>query len=179
VVRWETVHSPLGELTVVEGPRGIVAIELRGSPSSGLRRRLARAFGNPSWVESARCAAGRQLAEYFAGQRQRFELPVDLCLASPFHRRVLQELGRVPFGRVLSYGELARRVGRPGAARAVGGAMRKNPIPIVVPCHRVAAADGSLGGFSAGLEAKRRLHALEGVPPRSGGWKSAQAARRM
>ena len=166
---YETMSSPLGELSIVEGPEGVVAIELSASPSARLRRRFTRHFGK---VELAprRGRAARQLAEYFAGRRRRFGLPLDLRLVTPFQQRVLRALMDVPYGEIVSYGELAQRVGRPGAARAVGVVMRNNPLPIVVPCHRVAAADGSLGGFSAGLENKRRLHALEGVEARPGGW---------
>ncbi|MGW2559735.1 methylated-DNA--[protein]-cysteine S-methyltransferase [Streptomyces sp. NPDC001514] len=108
----------------------------------------------------------RQLAEYFAGRRRDFELPLDWSLSSGFNRQVLRELASgVPYGSVVGYGDLADRVGQPGAAQAVGAAMGSNPLPVVVPCHRVVEKDGGLGGFGGGLETKRKLLALEGVLP--------------
>ena len=102
-----------------------------------------------------------QLAGYANGQRRRFELDLDLR-GTPFQRAVWDEMQRIPFGRTTTYGELARRLGRPGASRAVGHACGANPVPIVVPCHRVVAREG-LGGFSAGLQRKRALLAHEGL----------------
>ncbi|MFD7440280.1 methylated-DNA--[protein]-cysteine S-methyltransferase [Streptomyces sp. NPDC059909] len=108
----------------------------------------------------------RQLAEYFAGRRRDFELPLDWSLSSGFNREVLRELASgVPYGSVVGYGDLADRVGQPGAAQAVGTAMGSNPLPVVVPCHRVVESNGGLGGFGGGLETKRQLLALEGVLP--------------
>jgi methylated-DNA-[protein]-cysteine S-methyltransferase len=104
----------------------------------------------------------RELDEYFAGRRESFDLPLDLRVA-PFHADVLQELARVPYGRTETYGGLARRVGRPRAARAVGTVMHSNPIPIVLPCHRIVGANGSLTGYAGGLDIKRRLLELEGA----------------
>jgi methylated-DNA-[protein]-cysteine S-methyltransferase len=104
----------------------------------------------------------RQLSEYFSGARRHFDLPVDLR-GSEFQRRCWQALLRIPYGEAWSYGELAGAVGSPLAARAVGQANRSNPIAIIVPCHRVIASDGSLGGYAAGAAAKRFLLQLEGV----------------
>lgn len=113
--------------------------------------------------DDPRCARVReQLVEYLDGSRTVFDLELDPA-GTPFQRRVWQGLTEIPYGEVISYGELARRIGMPGAARAVGQANGKNPIPIVVPCHRVIAADGSIGGFSSGLGLKRQLLALERV----------------
>ena len=104
----------------------------------------------------------RQLADYLAGRRRRFDVPVDLVLASPFQQEVLATLTHeVGYGRTSSYGELARRIGRPAASRAVGGALNHNPLCVVVPCHRVVASSGALTGYAGGLEAKRRLLDLE------------------
>jgi methylated-DNA-[protein]-cysteine S-methyltransferase len=111
---------------------------------AGRRRPLDHARGRPEWVEG-----------------RRFTVPLDLSGLSPFHRRVLQATRRIPYGRTATYRDLARRVGRPRAARAVGQAMARNPVPLVIPCHRVVAAGGGLGGFSGGLDLKRRLLALE------------------
>jgi len=104
-----------------------------------------------------------QLREYFAGQRTAFDLPLDTSTATAFQATVYEELLRVPYGHVITYGELARRVGRPGGARAVGQAVGANPIPIVIPCHRVVSGAGRLGGFSGGLPNKVVLLRLEGV----------------
>jgi methylated-DNA-[protein]-cysteine S-methyltransferase len=103
----------------------------------------------------------RQLDEYFDGRRSEFELAHDLTPVAPFHRLVLRELARVPYGEVTTYGALAARVGRPGAARAVGTVMNRNPLPIVLPCHRVIGANGSLTGYGGGLDKKRLLLDLE------------------
>jgi methylated-DNA-[protein]-cysteine S-methyltransferase len=105
----------------------------------------------------------RQLDEYFDGKRKEFELEVDLRLARDFGRTVLEELGRVPFGEVTTYGALAARAGKPRAARAVGTIMNRNPVPIVLPCHRVVGANGSLVGYAGGLERKQLLLRLEGA----------------
>jgi methylated-DNA-[protein]-cysteine S-methyltransferase len=103
-----------------------------------------------------------QLADYFAGTRQRFDLPVA-PRGTPFQERVWREIGRVPFGQTLTYSELASRAGAPGSARAAGAATGRNPISIVVPCHRIVGTDGSLTGYAGGLERKRKLLEIEGV----------------
>lgn len=103
-----------------------------------------------------------ELAAYFGGDAKPFSVPLDLASATPFQRKVWAELRRIPSGTTLGYRELARRVGAPRAARAVGQAVGANPIPIVIPCHRVIRSNGALGGFSAGLEIKRWLLHHEG-----------------
>ena len=105
----------------------------------------------------------RQLDEYFERRRETFELDIDLGLAVGFSRQVLDQLALVPYGEVTTYGELARRVEHPRAARAVGTVMNRNPIPIVLPCHRVVGASGSLTGYAGGLERKETLLRLEGA----------------
>ena len=102
-----------------------------------------------------------QLEEYFAGERREFDIPIELD-GTPFQREVWSELARIPYGETISYGELARRVGRPNGPRAVGQANGRNPIPIIVPCHRVLASNG-IGGYGGGLTVKRALLAVEGV----------------
>jgi methylated-DNA-[protein]-cysteine S-methyltransferase len=104
----------------------------------------------------------RELDEYFAGKRREFDLPLDLRVA-PFPADVLRELALVPYGRTDTYGALAARVGRPKAARAVGTVMNRNPIPIVLPCHRIVGANGALTGYAGGLEIKQALLQLEGA----------------
>lgn len=113
----------------------------------------------------------RQLTAYFAGTLREFSLDLDWSLTSGFNRQVLRELATgVPYGAVAGYGDLADRVGQPGAAQAVGAAMGSNPLPVVVPCHRVVESGGGLGGFGGGLETKRQLLALEGVLPQPLFW---------
>jgi methylated-DNA-[protein]-cysteine S-methyltransferase len=109
--------------------------------------------------------ATQQVEEYLSGERGAFELPVDISSMTPFQQTVLDEVAKVPRGEVVTYGELAKRIGKPRAARAVGQALGSNPVPIVVPCHRVIASDGSLGGYSGrrGVETKATLLTLEGA----------------
>ena len=106
--------------------------------------------------------ARRQLDEYFAGERRRFDLPVDLRLAQEFRAAVMKELAEVPYGQLTTYGTLAAKSGRPRAARAVGTIMNRNPVPIVLPCHRVVGSTGALTGYGGGLDRKRALLELEG-----------------
>lgn len=163
VVAIETRDSPVGPLTVAVGPRGVLVIELGGAELDELVPRLEAALGSVSVRARGAAEAHRELAEYFRGGRRKFDMAVDLSLVQGFRRRVLEALRRVPYGRVVTYGELARRVGNPGASRAIGGAMGANPVPIVVPCHRVIAAGGKIGGFGGGLDRKRALLAVEGI----------------
>ena len=111
-------------------------------------------------------AAATQLHDYFAGHRRDFDLPLS-ARGTQFQRRVWDELRRIPFGRTLSYGELARRIGNASASRAVGAANGRNPLPIVVPCHRVIGSSGALTGFAGGLPIKRFLLRLEGALPQA------------
>jgi len=115
-----------------------------------------------TWPEALN-AAVVQLEEYFARARRVFDLPLDLEAATEFQREVYAELVRIPFGRVITYGELAETVSRPEGARAVGQAVGANPVPILIPCHRVVAAEGRLGGFSGGLAVKAALLRIENV----------------
>jgi methylated-DNA-[protein]-cysteine S-methyltransferase len=158
-----TLESPCGPLLcVVDEAGAVVRIEFgKGRDSQKITKKM-RAHGIEVVEDPTRTAGlSRQLAEYFAGERREF----DLTLApegTPFERSVWDELRRIPFGETRSYGEIARAIGRPSASRAVGRANGANPIPIVVPCHRVIGADGSLTGFGGGLEAKSRLLEIEG-----------------
>ena len=158
-----TMASPVGELLVAVAPRGLAAIAFEGDDRDRVLDRLAREL-SPRVLMAARATddVRRELDEYFRGARRRFELRLDRRLMSPFAKDVLGATARVPFGRVATYGEIAGRIGRPKAARAVGAALGANPIPIVVPCHRVIGSDGSLTGFGGGLGAKSRLLEIEG-----------------
>jgi methylated-DNA-[protein]-cysteine S-methyltransferase len=162
-VGFDVVDSPVGPLLVAATDRGLCRISFRPDPEEQLDR-LAGAFGprvlrSAAAVESAR----RQLDEYFDGRRRWFDLDTDLRTTAPFARRVLDELARVPYGETTTYGALAQRVGAPQAARAVGTVMNRNAIPIVLPCHRVVGANGSLTGYGGGLHVKEHLLRLEGV----------------
>jgi methylated-DNA-[protein]-cysteine S-methyltransferase len=162
-VAYDLADSPVGPLLVAATGRGVCRISFDPEPERE-EEALARAFGarvlrSPRPVEPAR----RELDEYFEGRRTEFDLAVDLSALPGFQRLVLDELVRVPFGRVETYGGLAARLGRPRAARAVGGALNRNPVPIVVPCHRVVGSTGKLVGYAGGLERKAQLLALEGA----------------
>jgi methylated-DNA-[protein]-cysteine S-methyltransferase len=162
-VAYDLVDTPVGKLLVAATERGLCRISYDAEPDRELDS-LARAFG-VRVLQSGRPIdpARRQLDEYFAGKRQRFDLAVDLKLQADFNRRVLRELARVPYGDVVTYGELAARSARPRAARAVGTVMNRNPLPIVLPCHRVIGANGKLVGYAGGLDRKERLLRLEGA----------------
>ncbi|MBK7579753.1 MAG: methylated-DNA--[protein]-cysteine S-methyltransferase [Myxococcales bacterium] len=179
VFRYAVVDSPVGPLTVVEGERGVVAVDFGAASATTLASRLGRDLRRVVLLERrSRLRATTELGEYFRGRRTTFGVPLDWRLVSGFQRRVLERLARVRFGQLTTYGALAQVVGSPGAARAVGAAMAKNPLPILVPCHRVVAADGSLGGFSGGIELKRRLHQHEGLGKLSGGWSTKSERQR-
>ncbi|HXF35773.1 MAG TPA: methylated-DNA--[protein]-cysteine S-methyltransferase [Actinomycetota bacterium] len=158
------VESPLGRLLVAVTPRGLVRVAY---PEEGRERVLAElaALVSPRVLvsEAATAEARRQLEEFFEGRRRRFDLPVDRALFRGFQRRVLERTARIPYGRVRTYGELAAAIGSPGAARAVGNALGANPVPIVVPCHRVVRAGGEVGGYGGGPERKEWLLRLEGA----------------
>jgi methylated-DNA-[protein]-cysteine S-methyltransferase len=162
-VAYDLTDSPVGTLLLAATDAGICHISFDPEPDRALEM-LARDFG-PRVLRTARPldAVRRELAEYFEGRRQEFDLDVDLRVLPGFQREVLTELARVGYGRTATYGALAASVGRPRAARAVGGALNRNPVPIVLPCHRVIGSDGRLVGYGGGLERKRALLALEGV----------------
>lgn len=165
-VSYDVTDSPVGPLVLAAGERGLCAISFDPEPEREIER-LARRHGARILRSPAPLAGIRgQLEEYFEGRRQAFEARVDLAWLPAFQRLVLDELVRVPYGETATYGALAARIGRPRAARAVGGALNRNPVPIVVPCHRVVGASGSLVGYAGGLERKRRLLELESAPAR-------------
>jgi len=155
--------TPVGVTGVVSsGPR-VFAVEIGARSRRALSNRLALRFA-PQCLFEGKSRAGRELAEYFAGKRRAFDLECVLEGLPGFCVRVLLECAKIPFGRTLTYGDVARALRNPQASRAVGQALARNPAPIVIPCHRVVGA-GSIGGFSAagGLAAKRALLDLEGV----------------
>jgi methylated-DNA-[protein]-cysteine S-methyltransferase len=157
-VRYDVVDSPVGELLIAATERGLARIHF---DPEGQEDELARIFG-VRVLRSPLDEVRRELDEYFDGKRRDFELPIDLRVAA-FHAEVLGELARVPYGMTTTYGALAAKVGHPRAARAVGTVMNRNPIPIVLPCHRVVGANGSLTGYAGGLDRKLQLLTLEGA----------------
>ncbi|QGZ48396.1 MULTISPECIES: methylated-DNA--[protein]-cysteine S-methyltransferase [Streptomyces] len=172
-VEWAVVDSDIGPLLLAATDRGLVSVVFHAREAVRDRAldRLAAQLGADR-AELTESASGRlaepirQLAEYFSGGLREFDVALDWRLTAGFNRQVLRELADgVPYGAVVGYGDLAKRVGQPGAAQAVGAAMGANPLPVVVPCHRVVESDGGLGGFGGGLETKRILLALEGVLP--------------
>ena len=153
------IDSPIGELLLVGDGESLSRLHMLGS-----RKRVEL---DPAWKrdDEAFGEVREQLTEYFAGDRREFDLPLSMA-GNPFELRVWEELQTIPYGETASYGEIAQRIGNPGAPRAVGLANGRNPIAVIVPCHRVIGADGSLTGYGGGLERKRLLLDLEaGVLP--------------
>jgi methylated-DNA-[protein]-cysteine S-methyltransferase len=148
---WTTYESPLGPLTLVGGPRGLRALHFpgRGVPLDDCPRN-----------DALLAPAAQQLAEYFAGRRRRFDLALDLG-GTPFQQEVWMHLTAIPYGTTRSYGELAHAMGRTDRARAVGAAVGRTPVPIIVPCHRAVGVKGDLTGYAGGLDRKRALLDLE------------------
>ena len=160
-VAYDLFDSPFGTLLLAASPRGLCRISYDPEPERDVEG-LASRFG----VRVLRAPLDdprRQLDEYFEGRRQTFDLELDLEGIAPFHRRVLDELAHVPYGEVTTYGRLAAQAERPRAARAVGTVMNRNPLPIVLPCHRVVGSTGKLVGYGGGLDRKERLLRLEGA----------------
>jgi methylated-DNA-[protein]-cysteine S-methyltransferase len=159
------VHdSPLGRLTVMVTPRGLVRLSYPGEGVEAQLEELAERV-SPRILEAPERtdAVRRQLEDYFSGRRTSFEVPIDWRLVRGFAGDVLRATARIPFGAVSSYREVAAEAGSPNAYRAAGNALGSNPVPIVVPCHRVLHAGGGLGGYTGGLDRKRYLLRLEGV----------------
>ena len=150
-----TLDTPIGELLLLGDGRVVHEIRFAGEPVPADAERDDAAFAD----------ARGQLTEYFAGERTDLDFPLAPA-GTPFQLRVWAELRRIPYGQAISYAELARRIGRPTAVRAVGHANGRNPLPVVVPCHRVVGSDGTLTGYAGGLERKRHLLELEAATSR-------------
>lgn len=176
---YSVLDSPLGPLWTAVGPRGVATISYGQEPDERDLRRLVAVFG-PGIVPDRKRTdqLARELDQYFAGKRREFDIPADLTGLPPFYRAILKATARVPYGQVITYAVAARRAGNERASRAAGGALSSNPIPIVVPCHRVVATDGTLGGYAGGLDAKRRLLSLERGEAPEGGWPSKRGLTR-
>lgn len=162
-LKYRIISTPLGFAAYVAGPRGLRRVFLPAASERSIRATVRREFATATEDTQLLPHLATAIGRYCAGHAENFDVALDTDGATPFEIAVWQACRRIGHGRTSTYGELARRVGRPGAARAVGGAMAHNPCPLVVPCHRVLRSDGALGGFSGpgGLALKRRLLALE------------------
>jgi methylated-DNA-[protein]-cysteine S-methyltransferase len=166
-VAYTTIDLPVGSTLVAATRRGLVKISYgRNFDSQAVLEDLAarispRVLEAPAYFDPLR----RELDEYFEGKRTSFDLPIDWSLTGGFTRKVLRRTARIPYGEVSTYGEVAAEAGSPRGARAAGNALGSNPIPIIVPCHRVLHAGGGLGGYTGGLDIKKKLLKVEGVLP--------------
>lgn len=163
-VAWGRVDSPLGTLLAAATPAGLCALWYEESRVEQFLETLARRI-SPRVLEAPRRLdpVRRELDEYFTGRRRDFAVPLDWTLTKGFSQRVLQVAMRIPYGAVQTYREVAAGAGNPNASRAAGNALGANPLPIVVPCHRVVRTGGSLGGYTTGVHKKAFLLALEGA----------------
>jgi methylated-DNA-[protein]-cysteine S-methyltransferase len=153
-MRWQELPTPMGGLGVAVDEGGVCRVDFRGAPATP--DRIATA-GPDVLLDEALA----QLRRYFAGQLTDFDLPLSVTDGSPFERAVWRAIAAIPYGQMCTYGEIAAKVGAPDGARAVGMACNRNPLPVVVPCHRVVGAGGKLVGFGGGLSRKRFLLGLE------------------
>ena len=161
-IAYTTIDSPVGPLLLASTGKGLLRVAFEREDHDGVLDTLAARL-SPRVLRAPRRLdeAARELDQYFAGSRKSFELPLDLSLSHGFRRLVQRRLPEIGYGRTRSYGEVARLVGSPGAVRAVGSACATNPLPIVLPCHRVIRSDGTRGGYAGGPAAKDALLTLE------------------
>jgi methylated-DNA-[protein]-cysteine S-methyltransferase len=161
-VAYRTIDSPIGTLLLAATELGMVRVAFDREGIDGVLEELAREVSPRILRAPARLdGAARELDEYFAGGRRSFDLPLDLRLSHGFRRTVLEQLTHIDYGTTASYGDVAEAAGNPRAARAVGSACRTNPLPLIVPCHRVVRSDGSIGQYLGGVEAKQLLLSME------------------
>ncbi len=162
-MHWSVAEgTPLGTIWVIASARGVRRVIFGDHGEWEWVRARAADPGMERREDGLAAQALAQILEYLRGTRRTFTVPLD-PEGTPFQQRVWAETARIPYGEVITYRELARRIGQPGAARAVGQALRANPLPILIPCHRVIAADGRPGGYTGGFHLKRWLLRLEGV----------------
>jgi O-6-methylguanine DNA methyltransferase len=157
------LQSAIGEIWVAVSERGLVGVEIGGGREAFVRKIGQLGFGEVVFDAQRTTEAARQIGEFLEGKRQSFDLQIDWSGMSPFQQQVLHATFAIPFGQTATYGEIARQIGKPAAARAVGRAEATNPMPLVIPCHRVIGADGGLHGYGApgGLDTKAWLLRLE------------------
>lgn len=168
-VAYTEIDSPVGRLLLAATPRGLVRVTFPVEAPEKVLEQLAasvspRLLESPARLDDVR----RELERYFEGRQSNFDLPLDWQLTHGFYRKVLRATARIPFGETRSYSEMAKRAGSPRAVRATGTALGSNPLPIIVPCHRVLRSGGALGGYGGGLEVKQALLELEGALEPSG-----------
>lgn len=161
-VAYQIVDTPIGQLLLATTERGVVRVAFEGDGFAQVLKDLGERVGPCVAEPTAQLeTAVREVSEYFAGQRREFEVPQDFSLSTGFRNTVQRYLSSIPYGSTQSYGDVARGVGNPKAVRAVGSACATNPLPIIVPCHRVVRSDGGLGGYGGGLSVKQTLLDLE------------------
>lgn len=161
-VTYRTIDTPVGELLLAATGQGLVRVAYAREGHDAVLAKLAGAVSPRILHAPGRLdEVSRQIEEYFAGRRTAFDIPLDFCLSSGFRRNVLAHLSEIAYGRTESYAQVAAAAGSPKAVRAVGTACATNPLPIVVPCHRVVRSDGTFGGYAGGPQAKQTLLALE------------------
>lgn len=163
IVEYAVFESSIGIISLVSKNRKIIALGIRPGNSYEEKKRLTALYPDGNESEQSFKTIKLLLDRYLKGERVEFDVDVDISAESPFTRKVLQELRKIPYGEVRSYGWIGKKLGYKMAARAIGQAVKRNPIPIIIPCHRVIAEGGRLGGFSSGIEIKKRLLGLEGV----------------
>lgn len=156
------VDAPFGPIFLAKTGKGICRLSFRRSEDELLAELEQRSL-LPEMAPEKLDRERRELGEYFEGRRRRFELPIDLRWGTEFQKSVLKAASRIPFGECWCYTDVARSVGRPNSQRAVGSALGKNPVAIVIPCHRVVASGGGIGGYTGGLDIKRTLMEIEGI----------------
>lgn len=161
-VGYTIIDSPIGALLLAATPTGLVRVAFDSEDHDAVLKQLAEKISPRVLEADAQLAPiAAQVEEYFAGQRRDFDIPLDRRLSTGFRREVQRQLSEIPYGTTQSYSEVAAAIGQPTAVRAVGTACAQNPIPLVVPCHRVLRSDGSLGGYRGGLPVKQQLLELE------------------
>lgn len=160
---YTALNMPYGSVGLVASPTGLCHVYLFSGPASRVVGRLANMFPRARYDERLMPLLQDQLIDYFDGQAITFKVKLDLSACTTFQHTVLEACARIPYGQTLTYGQLAAGIGRPKASRAVGGALARNPVPLLIPCHRVVAGSGRWGGFSAeqGVSLKKKLLALE------------------
>ncbi len=163
MIQLSTFHTPIGWIGVAYSERGIVALRLPRASRDESLASLHREFADAPVIDQPPDEIAREMIEYAKGQRRKFDLKLDWSSLKPFQRAVLETANKIPFGETRTYGWVARQIGKPKASRAVGRALATNPIPIILPCHRVLGSDGSLHGYAGGLPMKAKLLRLEGV----------------
>jgi methylated-DNA-[protein]-cysteine S-methyltransferase len=162
-MRFTIVDCDLGSLVLFARNGRLSRLDVVAGPASHARRLVAEAFPQAEESPAHFATTVGLLRRYIEGEREGLDVPVDLEGLNPFTRRVLEQTRKIPYGKVISYGTIGARLGYPNAARAVGQALHRNPVPVIIPCHRVVKADCSLGGFGLGPEMKIRLLSLEGI----------------